>query len=461
MNVENWLFFWINQKLSHPILDRLLVPFSSLSVWLPLLIIGAVILVIKGGSRGRLAVAAVAVALLIGDTLISNTMKDTVGRARPGDVVAGSYSRHTALTEPAFLGLFQPVKIKQRTKARFNVRGSSFPSSHVVNNVAVVTVAVLVFGRLGYLLALPAFLVAWSRIYVGSHWVGDVLMAIPIGILAGWAGVGLCRWLVSLPGKIRPPLPAMRMRLPSPAVALSEADVSFVVPFYNEAELVVEVLNELRAAYPLAEIIAVDDGSSDATGAAMATVDGVRCLRFDRNRGQSAAVYAGLMQCSRAICATLDGDGQNDPSGFAKLIDEVASGRSDVACGHRQARRDSWSKRKASKIANRIRRSILDDGILDSGCAMRVFRREALQGLIPFNGLHRFLPAFFRQNGWRIAELPVGHRARLAGVSKYSNWRRAMVGISDLFGVAWLLRGVDARRDLALLSALEESAQVV
>jgi dolichol-phosphate mannosyltransferase len=110
-----------------------------------------------------------------------------------------------------------------------------------------------------------------------------------------------------------------------------------------------------------------------------------------------------------------------------------------VACGYREKRRDIWRRRVASKISNAIRRSILNDGIRDTGCSLKAFRREHVDLLVPFNGLHRYLPAIFKHAGLRIAETPVNHRARTQGVSKYTNWNRALRGIYDLFGVRWLL----------------------
>jgi dolichol-phosphate mannosyltransferase len=135
----------------------------------------------------------------------------------------------------------------------------------------------------------------------------------------------------------------------------------------------------------------------------------------------------------------MDGDGQNDPASFAALLRELAGGQVDVVCGYRANRCDSWHRRAAAQFANAIRRALLDDGVRDTGCSQKVFRREAVELLVPFRGMHRYLPAIFKQGGLRIGEVPVNHRPRRAGRSKYRNLTRAMHGIYDLIGIGWLL----------------------
>ena len=229
------------------------------------------------------------------------------------------------------------------------------------------------------------------------------------------------------------------MNQPAQTDRRTGTEFSVVVPFYNECENVTEVLRELRAALPEAEIIAIDDGSTDGTWALIRQAEGIRGLRFPVNQGQSAAVYHGLRAATRPVVGMMDGDGQNDPENFIQLLDEFAKGSADVVCGYRADRRDTWSRRTASGIANAIRRTFLDDGVRDTGCSQKVFRREAVELLVPFRGLHRYLPAIFKHAGLGISEIPVNHRERLAGVSKYSNFTRAMHGIYDLIGVGWLL----------------------
>jgi dolichol-phosphate mannosyltransferase len=217
-------------------------------------------------------------------------------------------------------------------------------------------------------------------------------------------------------------------------------DLSIVIPFFNEEETVAAVLAEILETNPGAEVIAVNDGSVDGTAAILNQTAGVRTLHFVKNRGQSAAMYAGLKMATRPICALMDGDGQNDPADFPKLVATLQKGRADVICGYRLNRVDTASRRYASRFANKIRRMFLHDGVRDTGCSMKVFRREVVDHLVPFNGMHRYLPAIFLQAGLKIEEVPVNHRCRIAGSSKYTNWERGLRGIYDLIGVQWLLR---------------------
>lgn len=215
---------------------------------------------------------------------------------------------------------------------------------------------------------------------------------------------------------------------------------SIIIPFYNEEESVRFVLDEVQACQPDAEIIAVDDGSRDRTWEIICSLPAVYGLRLTENRGQSAAMYAGLRAATGGCVVLMDGDGQNDPADIKNLIQRLQQDGVDVVCGQRVNRRDTRSRRVASKAANAIRRSILNDGISDTGCSLKAFRREHVDLLVPFNGLHRYLPTLFKQAGLTIAEMPVNHRARLQGTSKYTNWERALRGIYDLFGVRWLLK---------------------
>ncbi len=215
--------------------------------------------------------------------------------------------------------------------------------------------------------------------------------------------------------------------------------ISIVIPFYNEEETVVSVLEEVVQTNPGAEIIAVNDGSGDRTAELMQSVAGVRALNAPENRGQSAALYAGLKQATGDVCVMMDGDGQNDPADIPALVAALTEGIGMV-CGYRAVRKDTASRRWASKIANRIRVTFINDGIRDTGCSLKCFHREAVDHLVPFNGMHRYMAAFMKRAGLTIAEIPVNHRSRHAGTSKYTNWDRALRGIYDLFGVSWLLR---------------------
>ena len=213
--------------------------------------------------------------------------------------------------------------------------------------------------------------------------------------------------------------------------------LSVVIPFYNEAGCAGEVLAEIRRAEPEAEIVAVDDGSTDGTDAILRAAPGVRVVTLGKNCGQSAALYAGLRAATGGIVAMMDGDGQNDPADIGKLVAALAD--ADVAYGVRTRRRDSAARVVAGRLANAIRRAALGDDATDTGCTLKVIRREHIGLLVPFNGLHRYLPAFFARSGLRAVEIPVNHRPRRAGVSKYTLGGRALRGIRDLVGVRWLL----------------------
>ena len=227
---------------------------------------------------------------------------------------------------------------------------------------------------------------------------------------------------------------------------LTAPEIAIVVPMYNEAENVAPLVAELvRIFSPVQapwEIVLVDDCSTDATWTQILAAHGadprVRGLRHTRNRGQSAAVWTGLHESTAALLCTLDGDLQNDPAelpGMIALLQEV-----DFVCGHRVSRQDSQIRKFSSWIARRARKAVLGYDFADTGCALRAFKRSALTGVFPFNGLHRFLPILVAGNGSRCREVPVKHRPRVAGISKYGVWNRLWRGIYDLVGVGWYQR---------------------
>jgi dolichol-phosphate mannosyltransferase len=229
----------------------------------------------------------------------------------------------------------------------------------------------------------------------------------------------------------------------------SHAKVSIVVPFYNEEECVEFVLQEIVACQPGAEVVAVDDGSSDRTWEIMQSVPGVTPLRLTKNRGQSGALYAGLHFAGGDILVMLDGDGQNDPADIPALL--AARGSADLVMGNRVQRRDTWLRHAQSRVANGVRGWLLGDGTPDTGCGIKVMHRETFMELPRFDHMHRFLPALFLRAGKRVVSVPVRHRSREHGASKYGLFDRLWVGIVDIFGVMWLRRrfkpGLTVRED--------------
>jgi len=214
--------------------------------------------------------------------------------------------------------------------------------------------------------------------------------------------------------------------------------ISIIVPFYNEEENVEMVLREIRETNPTAEIIAVDDGSTDATASIARTFSDVRLISMPKNLGQSAALYTGLVRASHEFCVLMDGDGQNDPADIPHLLRQAD--KHDVVCGYRQHRQDSTSIKIASRIANRVRKLFTGDTIRDAGCTLKVLRKQHVQFLIPFNEMQCYMVAMLEHAGLRVGEYPVNHRPRRFGRSKYTILRRAWRGIWDLIGIQWLLR---------------------
>ena len=224
------------------------------------------------------------------------------------------------------------------------------------------------------------------------------------------------------------------------------AGIAIIVPMFNESANVAPLVDEivrLFAAEPRPwELVLVDDHSDDDTWAQILAAQSrdprVRGLRHTRNRGQSAAVWTGISGSDAPLLCTLDGDLQNDPAELPKMLSML--GEVDFVCGHRVARQDSFVRRISSLVARLVRKAALRFDFADTGCALRAFKRSSLAGVFPFNGLHRFLPILVAGNGSRCREVPVNHRPRVAGVSKYGVWNRAFRGLHDLVGVAWYQR---------------------
>ncbi len=223
-------------------------------------------------------------------------------------------------------------------------------------------------------------------------------------------------------------------------------EVSVVIPAKNEAENLAGLIAEIHAAMAGRnyEIIVVDDGSTDDTARLLAewskTDPRLVYHRHPASLGRSAAVYTATRIAQGIHVVTLDGDGQNNPIYLPVMIDRLADPAVGLVAGQRLGRKDTWSKRWASKIANAVRGWFLGDGTRDTGCGLKAFRRDAFLDLPYFETMHRFLPALFIADGWVIDHVDVVDRPRGHGTSKYGNLERLLIGIPDLFGVAWIRR---------------------
>jgi dolichol-phosphate mannosyltransferase len=225
-------------------------------------------------------------------------------------------------------------------------------------------------------------------------------------------------------------------------------ELTVVVAARNEAPNLESLLDEIRAALAgrfAFETIVVDDGSDDATQAVLGALRDrhpeLVVKRHQRPCGQSAAMRTGILAARGALIATLDGDGQNDPADLPMLIEAYRTAPAEqvgMVIGWRRERHDTWRKRKASRVANGVRAWLLKDATPDTGCGLKVIARETYLALPYFDHMHRFLPALVRREGLVSISVPVRHRPRRAGQSKYGIWDRALVGIVDLAGVLWL-----------------------
>jgi dolichol-phosphate mannosyltransferase len=233
-------------------------------------------------------------------------------------------------------------------------------------------------------------------------------------------------------------------------------EVSVVIPVCNEQDNVLPLAREIRAALDgrcRYETIFVDDGSADGTAAAVraARADGlpeIRLVRHAARSGQSAAIATGVREARAPWIVTLDGDGQNDPADIPRLLDALrgaASPRLRLVIGNRTTRCDTWLRRVSSRIANGVRGNLLRDGAPDTGCGLKVFDRAVFLDLPRFNHMHRFMPALFQREGYELISVPVNHRERTRGTSKYGLHNRLWVGIVDLFGMMWLIRRASPR----------------
>jgi glycosyltransferase involved in cell wall biosynthesis len=221
---------------------------------------------------------------------------------------------------------------------------------------------------------------------------------------------------------------------------------SVVAPVYNEAgnveklhQEIVAVMDSLEKDY---EIIFVDDGSTDKTFAKLKKLKPIKIVQLRKNSGQSAALDAGIKQAQGGLIITLDGDGQNDPADIPKLIEKLEQGY-DFVCGWRHNRKDQWTRKLISQGAKLLRKPLVDDKIHDSGCTLRVYKKECFDGIDLYGELHRMIPALLRWKGFTIGEVKVNHRKRKYGRSHY-NWKRMVKGFLDMIGI-WFWRKYQSR----------------
>ena len=222
--------------------------------------------------------------------------------------------------------------------------------------------------------------------------------------------------------------------------------VSVVVPVYNEAGNLPILLDEIAAALAgrVYEVVAVDDGSTDGSGDELVALRGrhpaLRVVRFARNAGQSAAFAAGFRAARGALIVTMDADLQNDPADVPALLDALERSGLEAAVGWRRDRRDTGWKKVQSRIANGVRNRLNRETIRDTGCSLKVFRREAVADIPWFTGMHRFLPTLVKMRGGRVVEVPVSHRPRRFGTTKYGMWNRVFRSLADALAVRWMQR---------------------
>jgi dolichol-phosphate mannosyltransferase len=229
-------------------------------------------------------------------------------------------------------------------------------------------------------------------------------------------------------------------------VSSTQPDLSVVFPVYNEEENVPILLDEIARALDgkgwTYEIVAVDDGSTDRSVEVLRQMKAkhptLRIITFVKNSGQTAALDAGWRNARGRFVVSLDADLQNDPADIPKMMQELERTKSDMVIGVRVNRKDTWSRRMQSKIGNGVRNWITRDHITDTGCSLKLARREAIDPVRLFTGMHRFLPTLVRQAGFKVSELPVNHRPRQFGVSKYGAMNRAFKGLADCLAVRWM-----------------------
>jgi glycosyltransferase involved in cell wall biosynthesis len=231
-------------------------------------------------------------------------------------------------------------------------------------------------------------------------------------------------------------------------VPTASPELSLVIPVYNERENLPPLIAEIAAALDGAgrsyEVVAVDDGSTDGSLETLKALKRdhpqLHIVAFERNAGQTAAFAAGFRAARGRVVVTLDADLQNDPADVPRVVEALERTGATAVAGYRAARHDSPWKRLQSRIANGVRNWLNGEAIRDTGCSLKAFRADAVRDLPLFSGMHRFLPTLIKMHGGTVAEVPVGHRARRFGVTKYGMWNRVFRSLADAFAVRWMQR---------------------
>jgi dolichol-phosphate mannosyltransferase len=237
---------------------------------------------------------------------------------------------------------------------------------------------------------------------------------------------------------------ATRAKVLDEMTPVDSGSLSVIIPVYNEEENIGPLVEQLQSAlkdWPgEVEFLFVDDGSTDGTleelKHAQSADPRMRIVHFRRNLGQTAAMEAGFHLAVGSAVVTLDGDLQNDPAEVPRLARLLSD--CDVACGIRTRRQDTWWKRRSSRIANGFRNWATGDDIVDTGCTLKAFRRQCVECLELYNGMHRFLPTLLKMRGYRVKQVPVSHHPRRAGKTKYDTWKRLKKGLADVWAVRWM-----------------------
>lgn len=246
---------------------------------------------------------------------------------------------------------------------------------------------------------------------------------------------------------------------------MESISLSLVIPVYNEAENIQPLLQRLASALEAwpgrVEILFVDDGSRDSTldllKRAQEADPRIRVAHLRRNLGQTAALAAGFRLAQGRAVVTLDGDLQNDPADISRLVGLLDDW--DAVCGVRVRRQDSWWKLVSSRIANSFRNWATGDDIIDTGCTLKAYRRECLERVELYHGMHRFLPTLLKMRGYRVTQVPVAHHPRLHGKTKYGTWERLWKGLADVWAVRWMKKNrIDYDSVLELLEKAEGAA---